>query len=154
MQNYLFFFFQFKHTINNLYADNSIISFSTLLTLLYLTSVQMLFHINAADFSDLSPCLLFVQNICKEIKFLHMLFIALNIRINSIVRDEQCDSQKNENAYSNSDINNKLLLTANYRICLQSPKINFNFNKCVDDNLFYEKLWSSLKTGAMKGVVC
>lgn len=83
-----------------------------------------------------------------------MLFIALNIRINSVVRDEQCDSRKNENAYSNSDINNKLLLTANYRICLQSPKINFNFNKCVDDNLFYEKLWSSLKTGAMKGVVC
>ncbi|XP_029671665.1 uncharacterized protein LOC115240565 isoform X2 [Formica exsecta] len=143
--------FLLQHTINNLYADNSIISFSTLLTLLYLTSVQMLFHINAADFSDLSPCLLFVQNICKEIKFLHMLFIALNIRINSIVRDEQCDSRKNENAYSNSDINNKLLLTANYRICLQSPKINFNFNKCVDDNLFYEKLWSSLKAGAMKG---
>lgn len=74
-----------------------------------------------------------------------MLFIALNTRINSIYRDEQYDSRENENAYTNSDTINKLLPTANFKILLQSPKINFNLSKCVDDNLFYEKLCSSLK---------
>lgn len=126
--------------------DSSINSLSTLLTLLYLISVQMLYHINAADFSDLSPCLLFIQNICKEIQFLQMLLMSLNTRINYIFRNEQCvcvcNSQENENAYANSDIS-KLLLT-NYKVLMQSPKINLNFNKCVDDNLFYEKLCSSL----------
>ncbi|XP_050449503.1 uncharacterized protein LOC126850479 [Cataglyphis hispanica] len=143
--------FLLQRTINNLYADSSIISFSTLLTLLYLTFVQMLYHINSADFSDLSPCLLFVQNICQEIKFLHMLFIALNTRINSIVRDEQHESQEIENTYSNSDIISKLLLTANYKVFLQSPKINFNFSERVDDDCFHEKLCSSLKDGVIKG---
>lgn len=128
--------------------DSSINSFSTLLTLLYLISVQMLYHINAADFSDLSPFLLFIRNICKEIKFLQMLFMSLNTRINYIFRSEQCNSQENENAYTNSDIS-RLLLT-NYKVLMQSPKINFNLNKCVDDNLFHEKLCSSL---SKKGVV-
>lgn len=83
-----------------------------------------------------------------------MLFIALNTRINSIVRDEQRESREIENTYTNSDIISKLLLTANYKVFLQSPKINFNFSECVDDDCFHEKLCSSLKDGAMKGVVC
>lgn len=140
MQNYLFFLFQ--HTVNNLYTDSSIILFSTLLTLLYLISVQMLYHINAADFSDLLPCLLFIQNICKEIKFQHMLLMSLNTRINYIFRNER-DSRENENAYTNSDISK--LLPTNYKALLHSPKINFNLNKCVEDNLFHEKLCSSLR---------
>lgn len=108
----------------------------------------MLYHINAADFSDLSPCLLFIQNICKEIKFQHTLFMSLNTRINYMFRNEQCDFRKNENAYTNSDIS-KLLLK-NYKTLLQSPKISFNLNKYVDDYLFHEKLCSSLRE---KGVV-
>lgn len=111
----------------------------------------MLYHINAADFSDLSPCLLFVRNVCKEMKFLQI-FRALNIRINSMYRDEQYDFRENKNVYTNSDTINKLLYV-NCKI-LQSPKINFNLNKCVDDNLFYEKLCSSLKEeGVCKNVI-
>ncbi|XP_029171473.1 uncharacterized protein LOC114940873 [Nylanderia fulva] len=131
------------NTINNLYTDGSTISFFTLLTLLYLTFIRMLYHINAADFSDLSPCLLFIQNVCYQTKFLQMLFNALNNRINSIYRDEQYYSRENKNAYTNADTINKLV-SANCKI-LQSPKINFNLNKCVDDNLLYEKLCSSVK---------
>lgn len=96
--------FQFKHTINNSYAASSIISFFTLLTLLYLTSVEMLYHINATDFSDLSPFLLFVQNICKEMKSLQTLFIELKSKINNISKDQQCDFRENENVFSSSDM--------------------------------------------------
>lgn len=120
--------------------------FSTLLSLLYLTSTQILYHINVADLSDLSQCLPFVQNACKKMKFLRMLFSALNARIGSIRRNEQCVSRETKNIYTNFDANN--ISIAKRNILLQSPKINLSLNQRTDDDLFYERLCSSSMEGA------
>lgn len=120
--------------------------FSTLLSLLYLTFTQILYHVNVADLSDLSQCLPFVQNACKKMKFLRMLFNALNMRIGAICRNEQCVSREIKNVYINFDASN--ISIANRNILLQSPKISLSLNQCTDD-LFYEKLCSSPMEGAV-----
>ncbi|KYN16841.1 hypothetical protein ALC57_10905 [Trachymyrmex cornetzi] len=61
------------HLIRNLYANDSIV-FSTLLSLLYLVFVKILHHENIDNLSDLSQCLLFVQNARKRMKSLQTLF--------------------------------------------------------------------------------
>ena len=110
----------------------------------------MQYHINTANFSDLSPCLLYIQNACKNMRSLKPLFAAINIKVSSILQNEQYDFREGitfmKNIFATFDTNS--ISTANRCILLQSPKINFNFNQCLDDDL-YEKLSSS----SIQGIV-
>lgn len=112
--------------------------FSTLLSLLHVTSTQML-HVNA-NFSDLSPYLLHIQNRCEIMKSLRALFVAQNMRVNNMFQNEQCVSQKLKEVCI--DFNTDTLPITNQDIFLQSPKISFSFNQCTDENIFHEKLCS------------
>ncbi|KYN08378.1 hypothetical protein ALC62_00669 [Cyphomyrmex costatus] len=125
-----------QHLIRN-YANGSVV-FSTLLSLLHFVFVQILHHENVANFSDLSQCLPFVQDTCKQIKSLRTLFSVLNTRIGNMYKNEQCRNRKVNDAYFDFDASN-----VHRYILLQSPKISFNFNQYTDDSLFYEKLCSS-----------
>ncbi|KYN40858.1 hypothetical protein ALC56_04749, partial [Trachymyrmex septentrionalis] len=135
-----------KHLIRNLYA-NGFIVFSTLLSLLHLVFVKILHNDNEniENFSDISQCLLFVQNACKKMKSLQRLFNILNTRIDNICQNEQRRSQK----INNIDFDTSNVSIANRYLLLQSPKISFNFNEYMDDTLFYERLW--LPSSPMEG---
>lgn len=138
----LFFLFQFKHLIRNLHANGSIV-LSGLLSLLYLIFTQI-YHEDIADLSDLSQCLLFVQNACKKMKSLEVLFTALIVKIGDVYRNEQV-SRKIKNVYINFDASSVSI--ANRNISLQSPRVSFNFDQNVDDDLFYERLRLSPREG-------
>lgn len=100
-------------------------------------------RINAVNFSDLSPCLLYVENACKNLKFLKTLFAAMNTKVSSVLRDEQYAFREIKNISTN--FVTKSILTANRYIFLQSPKIDFNFNQCLDDNLYEELSLSPIR---------
>ncbi|EGI63284.1 hypothetical protein G5I_08312, partial [Acromyrmex echinatior] len=135
----------FKHLIRNLYANDFIV-FSSLLSLLHLVFVKILHHENIDNLSDLSQCLLFVQNACQRMKSLQRLFSILNTRIDNICKNEQRRSRKINNI--DFDANN-ISIVKSY-ISLQFPKISFNFNQYMDDTFFYERLCSSPMEGKYK----
>ncbi|KYM81638.1 hypothetical protein ALC53_08025, partial [Atta colombica] len=143
--NYLLYTQCEKHLIRNLYA-NGFIVFSNLLSLLHLVFEKILHHENIDNLSDLSQCLLFIQNACKRMKSLQTLFNILNTRIDNICKNEQRRSRK----INNIDFDTSNILIANRYFLLQSPKINFNFNQYMDDTLFYERLCSSPMEGKYK----
>ncbi|XP_011058065.1 PREDICTED: uncharacterized protein LOC105148194 [Acromyrmex echinatior] len=143
--NYLLYTQCEKHLIRNLYANDFIV-FSSLLSLLHLVFVKILHHENIDNLSDLSQCLLFVQNACQRMKSLQRLFSILNTRIDNICKNEQRRSRKINNI--DFDANN-ISIVKSY-ISLQFPKISFNFNQYMDDTFFYERLCSSPMEGKYK----
>lgn len=97
-----------------------------------------IYHKGIADLSDLSQCLLFVENACEKMKALQALFSALNARIGNVYRNEQCAvSREIKNAYIDFDASNESIVNRN--ILLQSPRVSFNFDQTVNDDLFYER---------------
>ncbi|XP_011167860.1 uncharacterized protein LOC105201520 isoform X3 [Solenopsis invicta] len=135
-----------QNLIRNLYANDSVV-FSTLLSLLDLTFKQI-YRKNVTDLPDLSQCLPFVQNACKKMKSLQILFNALNVRISSMYRNEQYVSREMENVYINFDASKVSIVSRN--ISLQSPKISFILNQHTNNDLFYERLSSSPIEGKYK----
>ncbi|RLU25747.1 hypothetical protein DMN91_001905 [Ooceraea biroi] len=115
-------------------------TFSTLLSLLYMTLTQMLCRISA-DFSDISPYSLHIQNACDIMKSLQKLSVALYTKVNNMLNDEQCTSQKFEDVCTNCNTDN--LPLTNQDTFPQSPKIKFSFNQCTND-LFHKNLCSPL----------
>ncbi|XP_011352085.1 uncharacterized protein LOC105287913 isoform X3 [Ooceraea biroi] len=121
-------------------------TFSTLLSLLYMTLTQMLCRISA-DFSDISPYSLHIQNACDIMKSLQKLSVALYTKVNNMLNDEQCTSQKFEDVCTNCNTDN--LPLTNQDTFPQSPKIKFSFNQCTND-LFHKNLCSPLMEGKHK----
>ncbi|XP_039314896.1 uncharacterized protein LOC105201520 isoform X2 [Solenopsis invicta] len=95
-----------------------------------------------------TQCLPFVQNACKKMKSLQILFNALNVRISSMYRNEQYVSREMENVYINFDASKVSIVSRN--ISLQSPKISFILNQHTNNDLFYERLSSSPIEGKYK----
>lgn len=128
--------------IYNLYKDGSF-TFSTLLSLIHVILLPMLYYINA-DIPDVSAHSLHIQNACEITKCLRTLFVSLNIRLNNMLKTEQCVSLQIKDASTDFSSDNLPIIKD---ALLQSPRIKFSFTQDTDDDLFYEKLYSPLKEG-------
>lgn len=126
---------------------NGSIAFSTLLSLVYLASIRMLHRVNITNSSDLSQCLLQIEDACKRIKIMQALFIALNVKLTGIHLDEQRVSRKVTNVPISFE---KDTFLPNRDMLLECSEISFNLDQHADDDYFHKTLCPSL----IKGIIC